>query len=297
MYLIIPAVWFVVVADIVFFDAALRKALPSSPEQLFWFTVFFVLPHILASQFSFYDRDYLRAYRKQLLYGVPLLLVAAAAISRFDAGSGGMIFIAVTMWHVIAQQTGIAGLLAGRTTTAFLWWKWLTVILFTFGVTLILGPWMNWVGAPMLGLTTLLTVTAVQQARHPVGRHYLWATQAMSISAALLSAGGYVFFSILIPRVVHDITAWVFYLTHDHNRNRATLHNGLYRLFRFSRLPTGVIVVSLAVAVNLIFEQGLGSWYHAIIIPISLFHYYSESFMWKRNSIHRRQVRFAMSTR
>ena len=205
VYLIIPVVWSVVIADLLLFNGTLRRVLPDSPEELFWFTVFFVLPHILASQFSFYDRDYLTAYRRQLVYGVPLILVTALVLSRFDQGSSGFIFVAVTMWHVIAQQTGIAGLLAGRIGKVFAWWKWLTIALFIVGVSSILGPWINWVGAPVLGLTTLLTIAAVRQARHPVGRHYLWATQGMSISAGLLSAGGYVFFSILIPRMVHDL--------------------------------------------------------------------------------------------
>lgn len=44
-------------------------------------------------------------YRSQLRLGVPLVLGAAWLLSWLDAGSSGAIFIAVTMGHVIAQQT------------------------------------------------------------------------------------------------------------------------------------------------------------------------------------------------
>jgi len=80
IYLIVPIVWLVVVVDLVALEGRLRAQLPPSPEDLFWFTVFFVLPHILASQFSFYDREYLSVYRPRLLVGVPLVLGVAALV-------------------------------------------------------------------------------------------------------------------------------------------------------------------------------------------------------------------------
>jgi len=62
VYLVVPTVGLVVVVDLALLRGGLRGSLPNSPEDLFWFTVFFVLPHILASQFSFYDREYVKVY-------------------------------------------------------------------------------------------------------------------------------------------------------------------------------------------------------------------------------------------
>ena len=293
VYSFIPIVWLVVILDHFYFQGNLRGALPKSPEKIFWFTAIFVLPHILASQFSFYDGAYLKAYGKRLIYGLPVVIVAALALYRFNAGSSGLIFNAVTMWHVIAQQVGIAGVLSGSTSRAFLVWKWLSIGLFTMGVTGILDAWLNWVGGIILLVTTLLTTDAARRAERSIGRHYLWATQGMLLSTALFAAGGYFFFAVLVPRVVHDLTAWVFYLTHDHNRNLGTVCNGLYRVFVFTHLPVVVIVLALSVGVNVVLELNLGRVYSPVILVVSLFHYYSESFMWKRHSIHRGHVAFS----
>lgn len=293
IYLIIPAVWLVVAIDVGYLHGYLRKALPASPEDFYWFTAFFVIPHVLASQFTFYDREYLNAYRKQLQIGLPLVLAGAVILYRFDHGSHGVIFIAVTMWHLIAQQVGIARSLVGETSRAFTVWRWLTIAVFTAGITGILGPWLIWVGTPLLLTTTLLTFHVSRLTAQKVARHYLWANQGMALSAAFLSVGGYWFFSVLIPRVIHDGTAWVFYLTHDHNRNLEGLHNRLYRAFAFAHLPLVVLVPGLAFGLNAALNQDIGVFYHAVAIPISLFHYYSESFMWRRHSMHRQYIKFS----
>ena len=290
IYLIVPLAWLTVLVDVVCLGGHLRRALPASPEELTWFTAFFVLPHILASQFSFYDREYVRAYRQPLLWGVPLVLAAAGLLYVLDAGSAGLVFIAVTMWHVIAQQVGIAGALAGRPSRAFEWWKWLTVAVFTLGVTGMAGTWLNWIGAPLMAITTMLIAGAARAAAPGVGRHYLWATHAMSLSASVFVAGGYSFFAILVPRVVHDVTGWAFYLTHDHNRNREVPHNALYRALGFSVLPVPLVVLASAIAVNVLMDRGLGRAYEPVILAVSLFHYFTESFMWRRHSMHRRYV-------
>ena len=293
IYVIVPLAWLAVIGDLVLFDGGLRRALPESPEELAWFTAFFVLPHILASQFSFYDREYLGAYRLPLLWGVPFVLAGAGLLYVFDAGTAGLIYIAVTMWHVIAQQVGIAGTLAGRGSRAFEWWKWLTVVVFTLGLTGVAGTWLAWIGAPLMVATTGLTIGVARVAAPGIGRQYLWATQAMSLSAGLFAEAGYLFFAILVPRVVHDVTGWAFYLTHDHNRNLDTPRNVLYRAFAFSRLPVPVVVLVLAIAVNVSMDRSLGRAFEPVILAVSLFHYFTESFMWRRSSIHRRYVAFS----
>ena len=219
--------------------------------------------------------------------------MAAGLLYVLDAGSAGLVFITVTMWHVIAQQVGIAGALAGRVSRAFAWWKWLTVAVFTLGVTGMAGAWLNWIGAPLMAATTVLTVSAARAVAPGIGRHYLWATHAMALSASLFVAGGYSFFAILVPRVVHDVTGWAFYLTHDHNRNREAPHNSLYRVFGFSRLPVPIVVLALAIAVNVLMDRSLGRAYEPVILAVSLFHYFTESFMWRRHSMHRRSVAFS----
>jgi hypothetical protein len=72
----------------------------------------------------------------------------------------------------------------------------------------------------------------------------------MALSAGLLTAGGYRFLAILIPRVVHDVTGWMFYPTQDRNRNLEATRNALYRVLAPSHLPIAVTVPALAIGVN-----------------------------------------------
>jgi hypothetical protein len=114
----------------------------------------------------------------------------------------------------------------------------------------------------------------------------------MALSAGLLGAGGYLFLAILIPRVVHDVTGWMFYLTHDRNRNLEETRNALYRVLAPSHLPIAVTVPALAIGVNVTLDLIPGRVYDPIVLAVSLFHYYTESFMWKRDAVHRRSVGF-----
>ena len=63
----------------------------------------------------------------------------------------------------------------------------------------------------------------------------------MALQAGLFYAEGYLFLAILGPRLVHDVTAFTFYIVHDMNRHGADPRNHLYRLA--SKLGLGVFWV------------------------------------------------------
>lgn len=98
-------------------------------------------------------------------------------------------------------------------------------------------------------------------------------------------------FVVLIPRVIHDVTAFVFYIAHDHNRNLGVSQNAFYALFRPSKIPTYVVGLLVAIVIANVFTEMPGLGYGAsIVLGLLFFHYYSEGIIWKRKSIDRRFV-------
>jgi hypothetical protein len=99
---------------------------------------------------------------------------------------------------------------------------------------------------------------------------------------------GYSVFVIMVPRFVHDITAFYIYAVHDHNRNLQARHNYIYRSFSF--LSPLILCPALAIVLSAVL--GPNTWFVAPLIIITLLHYYTESFIWRGDTPHRRQIAF-----
>jgi len=104
---------------------------------------------------------------------------------------------------------------------------------------------------------------------------------------------GYIFFSILLFRFVHDVSAFAFYVTHDYNRKKNANKNFLYQLLTIVPLPfiilTPVLGLLFAYLVRTV-TDGIAIGY-SIIILICMSHFYLESVMWKRDTPHRKYVK------
>ena len=104
---------------------------------------------------------------------------------------------------------------------------------------------------------------------------------------------GYTLFVILIPRVIHDLTAYTVYITHDRNRNRQGRINPLYRLTGGGRLSPLLLLPALSIAIAFV----LSSHQHypvisIAILTVSFLHYYFEGFIWRGPNPHRNYVNF-----
>lgn len=121
------------------------------------------------------------------------------------------------------------------------------------------------------------------------------ANTAMIATEFILFHYGYFAFVIILGRVIHEFTAWHIYATHDRNRNLGAAPNLLFRAFGFTRLPVYALSILLAFAIGIaltygIFQTGLAA---SLLVSLSLIHYYTESFLWKGGSIHRRSLQFS----
>lgn len=300
LYAIVPVSVLVVLLDRGFFGSSLQRALPLSPEDLRLFTVFFHLPHIVASFLIFLDREYLQSYGKKLGLGIPLIIFGTFLLAL---GFGGeTIFIAMvvsTSYHVVMQQVGLTRGLLREASKSFEIWKWLflvvavTIYFFLFlprtetylevkrwtdpvlAVSVLAMGWFSW----RIGASSL----------QPRGVAYLWANTFLIGAAYLSYLLGYPFFAILMTRVIHDLTAFGFYTVHNYNRNQPTVRNVLFKLPGQTRvlLPFWTPLLAVAVAYPLWEMKGWNQGLNLIVIAIIFIHYFTEHFTWRKGTLHR----------
>jgi uncharacterized membrane protein YiaA len=193
-------------------------------------------------------------------------------------------------------------------TRAFKAWKWTALV---SGVAIYLalfrelGLGQIWLGAIYLDeflhymagvLSAVLIVLAVfvqRQSRTRIGRWYMWANVAMICSIFWVNELGYTLFVILVPRVIHDVTAFSVYITHDTNRNRGEPKNAVYRATRFTRLPPVILLPLLSI--GLAYGLTVNEQYPLALILITtmnFLHYYFEGFIWRGPNPHRQHCSF-----
>lgn len=134
------------------------------------------------------------------------------------------------------------------------------------------------------------------QAETEIGKRSVLANAAMIASILILYSLGYSFFLILIPRVIHDLSAFVFYTAHDLNRNQpstARTPNLIYRAFVSCGIPmkwlSPAVAIAIAFPLTYYFQQDV-PWAYRAAVALTLFHYYTDRFVWKNGSPQRRFI-------
>jgi hypothetical protein len=314
LYSIIPACAAVVVIDMLLLNRTLSiNYLPSSPEQWLIWAVIFDTPHILASFFSFADKEYYRFYRPRLLKALAAFSIAVVLFTMivplvlpgpletiltilFSA-----FVITYTMYHVLSQQLGVAiSMMKIRPGKLYNPFRWCATIAGTFLYALALvdkdlyfagvrfGGIVEILAAIFIAITCVLGYKVAKDSNNRKGVLYLYSNIAMLIAIYAFLELGYGVFVVVVPRFVHDITAFYIYSVHDNNRNLQTRHNYIYRsLYFLSPLivcPVLAVVLSAALKQSVLFVTPL--------LIVALLHYYVEGFIWRGDTLHRRQVAF-----
>ena len=355
-YLVIPLCFVLLVFDAVYLGWHLRDTvLPKNPDSLLLWHLLFVFPHIFSSVITLADKEYLAFYKhlfsRALLvialvvlffnFIVPLLFVDATRMAMNLAFF--VIFAFATMYHVLSQQLGISMSLMKLKTAGvdYELWRWANALAGTFLYFLAFAAAdlkaVQWHGGDLYGLfsnsalflivlATIQGVRLVLRANTRVGAFYAVANIVMLTSIYIMVELNYSFFAIVIPRVIHDVTAFAVYSVHDRNRNLTVRHNGFYRLLGFLRLSPVILCVLLAITVSQLVQCGsfyLDAWlgfrpvsaclgqivwqpeiknamrypsmqfWLQISLIVAFFHYYAEAVIWKKESLHRRYVMFS----
>lgn len=320
LYAIIPVCLLLQCLDNWVFKDFLRINLPSRPDHFILFQILFGTPHIVASNILLVSNaDYIQHYKKHII-----LMTTAIAFAYFlgqELLPFRLLYGFVACWtvyHVLKQQYGVARGLCQLTEWLFKLLLHLSVIA---GVAIYLGIflrnslepqqafWLKYiagVGSVMLFLAAFIHQDKVSS---PLGRWFYWANIFLVLSSFYLFQQQQYFMAILVPRFVHDATAYVFYVTHDYNKQSRTPQNFMYRfadrcnIHIFFVLP----VISFALAfvletygdgmVNLITRYLIGDEFYKVVSVgflgyLALMHYYMESLTWQKDSPYRNFIAF-----
>jgi len=307
LYAVVPFAVGVMLLDQLLLGSYLRQGgLPAAPEEWPAWTILFGMPHVIAGLLTMADREYLGYYRRRFRW--PLL--GFGAISIAAATGPDQLAFGVALWlgfytvtHLLTQQIGLAFTMLRKPPPGWMrLWKWTMLVL---GVLVYAGLFldMNLPDASLGGLdphalvvlggagllAPLLASTAVL-ARRAVDRCavvYVWSNWAMVAAILAAFAWRYPVFILLIPRIIHDLTAFLVYFNHDSNRNARHGHNLLYwrarrgRTVAFWILPTVSVGLAYALQIN---EFPL---FIAINFFLTFMHYHIESVVWRRPHLHR----------
>jgi len=321
LYLIIPICLVLQLLDAGFWQDYLKTHLPSSPSQFFLFQILFGTPHIVASAVLLVSNaDYWQRYQRNILLMSLVLAVFFGIGSLFIPYQGLYIIVAAwTVLHVLKQQHGVARGICRLPAWAYHLLLWLSVVA---GIFIYIGIFLKnslevqqveWLKHIIGGLCVGLVGSAVLCQRYiktRFGKWFMWANVLLVLSSFYLFAQQYYFLAILVPRLVHDVTAYIFYVTHDYNKHRPQPQNVIYRLSKACHLPIFIVlpVLSLALAFGLqAYGDGLinqlAQFFFGVEIRkaitlgllgyLALMHYYTESFTWKQDSPYRKFIGFS----
>ncbi len=321
LYAIIPLCICIQLIDTFFLENYLKDNLPSSPTHFLLFQILFGTPHILASAIVLVgSAEYLKIYKRNIL-GITLLLAVIFGFgSLFIPYKVFYVFVAAwTVYHVIKQQLGVARGVCRLPNGAFYLLLSLSIVagLFIYiGIFLKNSLDVQQVEALKLFvglLCTCLVFTAVYCHRLIItktGHRFLWANVLLIVSSFYLYVQQYYFLAILVPRLVHDATAYVFYVTHDFNKHHEQPQNLLYRCAAQLRINIFLVLPlsSFALAfvlqaygdqfVNFLTQFLFDVQIHKVITVgllgyFALMHYYTEAITWKVGSPYRKYIGFS----
>lgn len=265
------------------------------------YLLFFEMPHIIASFVGFIDKEYVAHYRKHLILGVPFMLACFLGLLWIDFTTAVAVYLMVTMYHVMRQQTGISMFFGVPKNKWFHIWSWsLIASIAVMYVGVMLPKFVEDFEASYISsfimATFLLAIIggiALMFKSERIGVWYILLTLAMVATSYLVLWFGYFFLAVFVGRFVHDVTAFLFYITHEMNRNVGQIENALYSMVPL--LPRSLIVVVplVAISLGLLLREGVSNtqMLFTIIMSLAFIHYYLESVMWKRDSLHRHYVK------
>jgi hypothetical protein len=321
LYAIVPLCLLLQLFDQFGFDYRLREMLPSSPSHFLLFQILFGTPHIIASNLLIGSHaDYLASFKRKII-GMTIFIIAFFGIGSLFIPYRVLYVITAcwTVYHVLKQQHGIAKAVCRLPNRAFYIQLWLSV---SAGIFIYMGIFLKdsltaeqadevlWVASILTVALLVSTVIFQKYVPSRFGQCFLWANTLLVAGSWYLYGQHYYFLAILMPRLVHDITAYSFYVSHDVNRHGKQAQNSLHRLASICGLPAAVVLPLLSFLltyllqaygddlVNLIMQTLFATQiYKAVTLGLlgylALMHYYTEAFVWSAGSPLRRYISFA----
>lgn len=305
IYLVVPAIVLFVLLDAIATGLDFSRRISFDTQLLMMVSLLLQTPHAMASLFTFADREYITNYKATLIKCGFVGLGTLALIILV----GDMLFMLCLLiynsYHQCSQQAGISAMVARNKSRLHETWRWMSIVIHLIGFLAILGR--NEPGlyvAP--GLTLALGVTSVlflaafglvslqlaRQSKTQMGVLLIGAQAAMLYVYAIMYVLNLPLLMILAPVVVHDLTAFAFYINHNANRNRETRHNFFSKLRNIVPVPELILTPMVAMGLGLcMVTTGINTTTFAIwAILWNVMHIYVEGVIWKAGSPHRQHT-------
>ena len=321
LYSIIPLCLALQMADGWFWHGFLRESLPSRPTHFLLFQILFGTPHIIASALVLVSNtEYLKFYQRNLLWMTAAIAIFFGVGSLFIPYRVFYVLVAAwTVYHVLKQQHGVARGVCRLPQWAFYLLLWLSV---AAGLVVYIGiflknsldvqqtEWIKQIAGLLCAGLFLSALYCQRYVSTAFGKWFFWSNIFLVLSSFYLFLQQYYFLAILVPRLVHDATAYIFYITHDYNRHHNHPQNFIYHYAARCNIPIFIVlpVCSFLLAfvlqaygdniVSAITEIFFGVEIHKAITLgllgyLALMHYYTEAFTWKQESPYRRFIAFS----
>ncbi len=298
----IPAFFllFLVIADIFLFKGAVHTVLPSNQEETFLYYIFFGLPHILASFFMFVEKEYRDGASFISHKKVALFVALGGTVFFLNQFLFYVLYVGYTLYHVVNQQIGIAKFFGLIKESLFLRvLSYVFIFVGSFGYITSVTT----VREDALLFITLTGVTSAASFLLFGGElrqnKYLLLFVLSFLCSAILFGLGYGILGLVSMRIVHDITAFIFYSVHNANRK----NDGNNILFcspivkKVSPLvltPLYALLLNALYVIVVIKSNGLPlltTFLLFLYYTLSITHYFIEGRIWKkgtpaRNYIH-----------
>ncbi len=303
VYIVLPLTLILVIIDFIFLEQTLQPYLTANALYFPLVILLFELPHIIGSLVTFADTEYLTFYKQHLLSVLPITLIAFSTLFFFSISAGVLAYVFYTMYHSVRQQTGLALTMTKKRDRWHEVWTYSAVIATFLGYLLIfseafLSPayetFIQIILIPLSILFVSISTFMLYRAPRGTARMYVGAASAAIFASYLLLLFNYLFLAAFILRFIHDVTAFIVYITHDRSRNRITFHNVFYKPFAHLGVPiflaTPFVAILIAYVLRIEFTHTtVGA---VCIMLLGVMHYSLEAVMWKRDAIHRTQLRF-----
>ncbi len=311
LFLICPLLVVTSLVDIVFLDGLIKKILPAKPEDWAFWLVIFNLPHIISSFLTLADKSNVSKYGSRVLKATLLLIflsilfngIIPLNLSGSDLYNFQLIFFAcygfATIYHVLTQQLGVGLILSGvapdSTYRYFKWFSiWLSYILFLLVISgdqifddrSYFVEYIYYFCTVLLIACLYLSGKIASASKTKVGLIYICSNMFMIMSVFIFATLEYTIFALIVPRFIHDLTAFILYANHDSNKFANNNGNYIYRIFN-GRLPIVIISPVIGMVVAAAINSSVAWFLLYSIFIFDFLHYYIESFIWKGGGSHR----------
>ena len=312
LYLIIPFCLLIVILDTFFFAGFLKRTLKPDPESYRLITVFFFYPHVFMSIGTLLDGEYLKIYKENLLSPKSLFYFGTLLIGLcWNQEIFFILFAYISSKHLIGQQMGLEKLWADENDPVirsnFSYWAYVlitSILYYRVGFSQsifweILSQFDLRIHIRFL-ITLFIFIILFFDARGNSIKAkdiklkiLFWGNYFLIISVVFVFQSGYFFFALFIPRFIHDITAIIFYTCHDRNRNSLSNHNFIGQIFqKISKKSYIFLLPIIYLCLANILVQMNSKMGNLFLLFLGTIHFFVESFMWKKGTMHRINVAF-----